>query len=176
MAHKTTIDGTAYEIIGGRTLIDDTAYSIASGKTLVDGTVYEVGFDNGMRTVTIICEYDGRNSAEIHFKLDGESVRYLDGGSLYDWRLDYPYLDWTSPITIEVPVGTQFYYSTEYEDSATEVIVNGSVVYSESTDYTRWPEYPTMYTITENTTLAMTTRADWETYYCTVYTLTITET
>lgn len=44
MAHKTLIDGTAYEISGGKTLVDGTAYSIKSGKTLVDGTAYEIGF------------------------------------------------------------------------------------------------------------------------------------
>ena len=44
MAHKTLIDGTAYEISGGKTLIDGTAYGISGGKTLIGGTVYEVGF------------------------------------------------------------------------------------------------------------------------------------
>ena len=44
MSHKTMIDGTAYEISGGKTLIDGTSYSIKNGKTLVGGTAYEVGF------------------------------------------------------------------------------------------------------------------------------------
>lgn len=44
MAHKTLVDGTAYEISGGKTLVDGTAYSIKNGKTLVDGTAYEVCF------------------------------------------------------------------------------------------------------------------------------------
>ena len=44
MAHKTLIDGTAYEISGGKTLINGTAYKIKNGKTLVGGTAYEVGF------------------------------------------------------------------------------------------------------------------------------------
>lgn len=44
MAHKTLIDGTAYEISGGKTLVNGTAYSIKNGKTLVGGTAYEVGF------------------------------------------------------------------------------------------------------------------------------------
>lgn len=44
MAHKTMIDGVAYEITGGKTFVDGTAYSIKSGKTLIGGTVYEVGF------------------------------------------------------------------------------------------------------------------------------------
>lgn len=48
MAHKTLIDGTAYEIKGGTALIDGTAYSIKNGKTLVGGTAYEVGFSSSV--------------------------------------------------------------------------------------------------------------------------------
>lgn len=44
MAHKTLVNGTAYEISGGKTLVNGTAYSIDKGKTLVGGTAYEVGF------------------------------------------------------------------------------------------------------------------------------------
>ena len=44
MAHKTLINGTSYEISGGRTLVNGTGYSIDKGKTLVSGTAYEVGF------------------------------------------------------------------------------------------------------------------------------------
>ena len=47
MAHKSLIDGTAYEISGGKTLVDGTAYSIKNGKTLVDGASYEVIFTVG---------------------------------------------------------------------------------------------------------------------------------
>lgn len=44
MAHKTLIDGTAYEVKGGRTLVDGTGYSIKGGRTLVDGTSYSICF------------------------------------------------------------------------------------------------------------------------------------
>ena len=44
MAHKALIDGTAYEVTGGRCLVDGTAYSIQKGRTLVDGTGYDVSF------------------------------------------------------------------------------------------------------------------------------------
>ena len=44
MAHKTLIDGTAYNIVGGSTLIDGTAASIVQGNTLVDGTGYTISF------------------------------------------------------------------------------------------------------------------------------------
>ena len=58
MAHKTLIDGTAYEISGGKTLIDGVAYSIDKGKTLVGGTAYEVGFGQ-LATITVIGDSDG---------------------------------------------------------------------------------------------------------------------
>lgn len=44
MGHKTLVNGTAYEIDGGRTLIGGTGYEIKSGRTLVDGTGYGIDF------------------------------------------------------------------------------------------------------------------------------------
>ena len=44
MAHKTSINGTAYEVKGGKALINGTAYEIKGGKTLVGGTAYKIGF------------------------------------------------------------------------------------------------------------------------------------
>ena len=48
MAHKTMINGTAYDIAGGTDLIDGTSYQIVGGRTLVNGTAFEVKFDDGM--------------------------------------------------------------------------------------------------------------------------------
>lgn len=42
MAHKTLVDGTAYNIKNGKCLVDGTAYSVKKGRTLVDGTGYDV--------------------------------------------------------------------------------------------------------------------------------------
>lgn len=44
MAHKTLINGTAYEVSGGKTLVNGTGYSIDKGKTMVDGTVRDIDF------------------------------------------------------------------------------------------------------------------------------------
>ena len=44
MAHKTLINGTSYEVSGGKALVDGTAYSIAGGRTLVGGTGYDISF------------------------------------------------------------------------------------------------------------------------------------
>lgn len=53
MAHKTMIDGKAYEVSGGKTMVGGKVYSIANGKTLVGGKVYEIAFGGAMITVTI---------------------------------------------------------------------------------------------------------------------------
>ena len=62
MAHKTLIDGTAYEISGGKALVDGTAYSIKNGKTLVGGTAYEVDFQSFVPVInfgTLTFTYSG---------------------------------------------------------------------------------------------------------------------
>lgn len=46
MAHKTTINGTSYEVVGGRALVDGTGHDIKDGMMLVDGTAYEVALRN----------------------------------------------------------------------------------------------------------------------------------
>lgn len=66
MAHKTLVNGTAYEISGGKTLVDGTAYSIKNGKTLVGGTVYEVGFGLPMVVVTVIGDAISSNYCETY--------------------------------------------------------------------------------------------------------------
>ena len=53
MAHKTLIDGTSYEISGGKTLVEGTAYSITEGRSLVDGTGYTIGFAAQEYTITV---------------------------------------------------------------------------------------------------------------------------
>lgn len=45
MANRTGIDGTGYNIKGGRTLIEGTSYAIKKGRTLIGGTGYDIKFD-----------------------------------------------------------------------------------------------------------------------------------
>lgn len=63
MSHRAMIDGTAYEVTGGKTMVDGTVYSITGGKTMVDGTVYGIDF----------------GSAEIPVSFDGTHTIYGDG-------------------------------------------------------------------------------------------------
>ena len=53
MAHKTLIDGTAYNIKGGRELIGGTGYAKKSGKVLIDGTAYDVLLAEETVTITV---------------------------------------------------------------------------------------------------------------------------
>lgn len=42
--HKTIINGTAYEVKGGKCLVNGTVYSIKKGRTLINGTGYDITF------------------------------------------------------------------------------------------------------------------------------------
>ena len=42
--HKTLINGTAYEVKGGKCLVNGTVYNILKGRTLIDGTGYDITF------------------------------------------------------------------------------------------------------------------------------------
>ena len=53
MAHKTMINGTAYDISGGADLIAGTKYQIGGGKTRIAGTGYDISFAPGLFTVEV---------------------------------------------------------------------------------------------------------------------------
>lgn len=46
MSHKTLVNGTAYEVKGGKCLVNGTVYSIKKGRTLIGGTGYDVTFSS----------------------------------------------------------------------------------------------------------------------------------
>lgn len=52
MSHRTLIDGTGYDITGGRTLIGGTGYDIKGGRTLVDGVGYDLNFSKSFADYT----------------------------------------------------------------------------------------------------------------------------
>lgn len=45
MSHKTIVNGTAYEVKGGKCLVNGTVYSIKKGRTLIGGTGYDINFE-----------------------------------------------------------------------------------------------------------------------------------
>lgn len=82
MAHKTLVDGTSYEVTGGRTLVDGTGYDVTGGRTLVDGTGYDVSF--GVTWAVYSTErnytYDGTYSTSEHSA--GSSI-YMCGAGIF---------------------------------------------------------------------------------------------
>ena len=46
MAHKTLVNGTVYEVKGGKCLVNGTAYSIKKGRTLINGTGEDIVFSS----------------------------------------------------------------------------------------------------------------------------------
>lgn len=60
MPHKVQVNGTAYDVSGGRTLISGTGYDIVSGRTLVGATGYDIKFGVEIGTLpvgtTVYCD------------------------------------------------------------------------------------------------------------------------
>lgn len=44
---KTLVNGTVYEVKGGKCLVNGTVYDIKKGRTLIGGTGYDIKFQNG---------------------------------------------------------------------------------------------------------------------------------
>lgn len=47
-AHKTLINGTAYEVKGGKCMVGGTVYNILKGRTLIGGTGYDITFPESL--------------------------------------------------------------------------------------------------------------------------------
>ena len=43
--HKTLVNGTVYEVKGGKCMVNGTVYNILKGRTLIDGTGYDINFE-----------------------------------------------------------------------------------------------------------------------------------
>ena len=44
MSHKTIVNGTIYDVQGGKCLVNGTSYDIKKGRTLIGGTGYDITF------------------------------------------------------------------------------------------------------------------------------------
>ena len=44
MVHKTFVNGTEYEVKGGKCLVNGTSYAIKKGRTFIGGTGYDITF------------------------------------------------------------------------------------------------------------------------------------
>lgn len=66
MAHKALINGTAYDVKGGKCMVNGTVYNILKGRTLIDGTGYDVALPTPMP----------KKGDLIQMNLDGTSRQY----------------------------------------------------------------------------------------------------
>lgn len=82
--HKTLINGTAYEVKGGKCLVNGVAYSIKKGRTLIDGTGYDItlpGVGISVSTLSV--------GQSVYAKVNGAVKEFIvvhqgKPGSMYD--------------------------------------------------------------------------------------------
>lgn len=91
MAHKALVNGTAYEVSGGRTLVNGTGYSIAGGRTLVNGTGYDISFSTPIGSLAV--------GSSVYLNESGSPAEYLvvnqgipSNSNLYDASCDGTWL------------------------------------------------------------------------------------
>ena len=70
-AHKTLINGTAYEVKGGKCLVNGTVYDIKKGRTLIGGTGYDIKFQNGYTWVL-------NENADLYSLQGANPIEYVD--------------------------------------------------------------------------------------------------
>lgn len=54
--HKTLVNGTVYEVKGGKCLVNGTVYSIKKGRTLIGGTGYDITFEEAIGKTWVLNE------------------------------------------------------------------------------------------------------------------------
>lgn len=138
---KFTMNGETYEADRGMTwaewfasdynttgetegdIKDADGNAVSLDAVIVGGTAYEVGFDDGMRTVTVVSDVPGNHSygfVGIRYNLLGENY--------------YPHYIETAG-TYELPVGTYFYFHTSFWSGGSATIyLNGERVGEYSRD------------------------------------------
>ena len=121
--NKVMIDGTVYDITGGRTMVSGTNYDIDNGKVMIAGTVYEISFS--LPVTTIVFNVTNANSTlnanSAYYILNGEKQTYAGtGGTIY------------SNETLQVYVSG----STATYNNYCTITLNGVIVKSGSGTYT----------------------------------------
>lgn len=84
MAHKTLVNGTAYDMGGGVTLVSGTSYHIKNGKVLIGGTAYDISF---VLPPAVLDLWSGTTSS-IKCIAYGNGY-WVVGGSFYDGSTHY---------------------------------------------------------------------------------------
>lgn len=76
MAHKARINGTIYDVQGGKCRVNGTGYDVKKGRTLINGTGYDINFKPPMpvKGDLITMNLDGKNRQYRVLKVVGETV------------------------------------------------------------------------------------------------------
>lgn len=78
------VNGTAYEITGGKTLVDGTSYSVKHGKVLVGGTEYDISFTKYVH-LTVSGYY---SDTRAYYMLDGVAQAGTNGAYNVDTQIE----------------------------------------------------------------------------------------
>ena len=89
MAHKTLVNGTDYEVNGGKCLVNGTSYDIKKGRTLINGTGYDITFGPVMpvKGDLITMNLDGKSRLYRVLSVNGNVYKVL--GMWDDFTSDY---------------------------------------------------------------------------------------
>lgn len=90
--HKTLVNGTVYEVTGGKCLVNGTEYSIKKGRTLIDGTGWNITFPSAGTKLSTL--YVGHS---VYLNVGGVRKEFLvvhqgKPSSLYDASCDGTWL------------------------------------------------------------------------------------
>ena len=140
MGQKAEINGTWYDLKGGKPLIGGTAYAVKKGRTLIEGTGYDISFAKSI-PITIpygrIWNSDGKEgSEEISLVTDCSSL-LLNGSTI------------TEPTTLNISRSDAFVARLRSRSNyaTVRIMVNGAYKKIESTndvykDYNLWDYIP----------------------------------
>lgn len=123
------VDGTVYEVSGGKTMVDGTVYSINGGKTMVDGTVYDL-FKKKQCTITVTKDgfESGAGAKSTCVEINGVQYGYVKAYQ-YDSLAGGAVLKDTGKSgTVIVDSGTQIICTFTKSSIYGEVTVNGTTV------------------------------------------------
>lgn len=90
MAHKVLIDGTAYEIKGGKTRVGGTAYAIKAGRTRVNATGYDISFSGVLRASCSIYVASGSDEYKVTISVNGKTYTQIYGSDGTPQTVDIP--------------------------------------------------------------------------------------
>ena len=96
MAHKTRVNGTIYDVKGGKCLVGGTSYDIKKGRTLINGTGYDITFEDTIGKTWVINARLYATAFNASYKFNAKFVS--NGSTFYgffaefvssDYRLGY---------------------------------------------------------------------------------------